>query len=287
MGSTNGGHIRDCFLSGQIGVTTEDSVGNSSQNIMFNNIQAFGTATSGSTGFVIGCSGAMLSCVCTTFDIAYRVYGKGFSMSGCRAERNNTAFLFGKDSGNNDVGASGFSVISSSAEGNYTAVDFSGTCTGFILSSLTSIGHDSSNAGMTAGIQPSQYGIIVRADKAKSGIISGCGHGQWAAVAGMEVDAATSRTNLIIENCNMLKGSGTGGAVDWILPSNAYTAQFYLSNVSPVWTFSQLPSTGNFLEGDEFNVSDINSAWGTAYTGGGTTHGVVRRNNSGWTVMGV
>jgi len=82
-----------------------------------------------------------------------------------------------------------------------------------------------------------------------------------------------------------------GGGTDWILPTNAWTCQFTQCtgiNQPPIWTYAQLPSGANVLEGDEFNVSDVvaTNVWGSTYTGTGTAHGLVRWNGTAWTLVG-
>jgi hypothetical protein len=286
MGSTDGGCVRDCVLRGFNAVTTEDSVGNSSRNILFQNVKVTGAQVPGCGGFIIGGSGAMTGCGFTSCDVAVRLYGGGFCMSGNRIERCNTAYLLGLDSGGNNLGLSGFSLTSGSTEGNWTAIDFGGICTGFLISSIGMLGHDKSNAGMVPNLQDSQYGIIVRANNAQAGVFSGLTGSQWFDVACFEIDVASSRANLLFVGCNGSAGAGSG--VAWITPNNAYTAQFQNCNVQPIWTYSALPTGGNVLEGDEFNISDsTTAAWGANVTTGGGSHRVrIRYNGTNWTVMG-
>jgi hypothetical protein len=282
VGSSQGVYIRDCILRGYQCVTTEDSVGSSSQNVLLQNVIFNGAQLSGCGGVVVGGSGAMLGCRFVSCDVAVRMYGNGFNISGNRIERCNTAYLLGLDSGGNNVGASGFSLTGGTTEGNWISIDFGGSCSGFVISSFSMLGHDLTNAGMTPNIQDTQYGIFVRANNARAGMISGVTISSVAAVAGIEIDAASTRADLLVVGADsaIMKGA------NWVLPANSYTAQFQNCNIQPVWKYSQLPTGGNVLEGDQFNVSDVNGTWGTAYAGGGGTHGLVRWNGSNWTVMG-
>ena len=90
-GSCNNLTIRDCHLSGIS--TTEDSPGNSSQNILIENCIISG----GSTGLIMGGTGAVLGCDWIGCDVAARFYGNGFILSGSRAESCNTGWVFGLD----------------------------------------------------------------------------------------------------------------------------------------------------------------------------------------------
>lgn len=288
LGSTNGGYIRDCILSGHINFTAEDSVGNSSQNIIWENVVFGGAGTvTGSSGVIIGGPGALVGCDFTSCDVGVRIYGSGFQMAGNRIERCNTAILCGLDSGGNNVGASGFSLSSGTCEGNWTAIDLAGLCTGFTISSYADLGHALNNAGVTPGIQGTQYGIRIRADCAQGGVISGYGSGNYHDIACIAIENASARANVVFVGCTATQSGG--GGVSWLNPTNAQTALFFNNNNQPIWTFSQLPTGGNRLEGDEFDISDSTTAtWGAnVTTGGGASRCRVRYNGTNWTVMGV
>ena len=222
VGSSDGVAIRDCQISGQVGITTEDSPSNSSQNVFLENVVFDGNLQPNCNGLIIGGTGAMTGCDFASWDVAVRMYGKGFNISGNRTERNNTAYLLGLDSstvatfqgtvsagvltvtsasgspiaigqmlydggvnvppgttiksfgtgtgGNGtynliggpsfsvgsaaamttigaNAGASGFAVTGGSTEGNWISFDLAGSCSAFSISSLTMLGHPSSNAG--------------------------------------------------------------------------------------------------------------------------------------------
>ena len=73
-------------------------------------------------------------------------------------------------------------------------------------------------------------------------------------IAGISIANATTRANVVFEGVTSVATGG--GGVSWLLPTNAYTASFEKCNVYPVWTFAQLPTGANVLEGDEFDISD-------------------------------
>jgi hypothetical protein len=287
MGSTICGSIRDCGFNGFIAITTEDSVGNSSQNIMIENCSFGGGAATGAHYIIIGGGGVIQGCNMPGADVAVRAYGHGLNINGGRSENCNTSFLFGCDSGNNPVGMSGFILEAVSTEGDWTAVDIGGPggglCEGFSIG-MSHFGHDASNAGTIKFIQGSQYGIRVRANCARSGVFTvGCS-GPYD-VGGFVVETSTSRANILVKETTSLNTGGPGQS--WIFPSNAYTAKFTNNNIMPTWTYSQLPTGSNLLEGEEFDITDCNTAtWGATAAGGGSNHVLVRYNGTNWTVVG-
>jgi len=282
MGSTNGGFVRDCKLSGFTCFTAEDSAGNSSQNILLDNVQISGLQVTGCRGFVTGGSGAMINCSGTGCDTAAVSYGNGFGMITNRWERNNTGVLFGLDTAGTDQGSSGFVVFGGSNEGPVTGFYLAGTCSGFYIATGI-LGHDSDNAGMAPGVA-TQYGIRIGAN-VSAGIFSNCITQQWMETAGISIAAASSRANLLFLACNPQGARGSGS--NWVLPSNAYTAEFQNCSINPVWTYSQLPTGSNVFEGDEFAISDSNTTtWGATAAGSGSGHVLVRWNGANYTVVG-
>jgi Pectate lyase superfamily protein len=289
IGSTIGGAFRDCNFSGYVGITTEDSAGNSSQAILVENCTFVSPGTSTpQENLIIGGSGAVLGCDWHDVDTAIRLYGNGLHMAGNRIEHANNAYLIGLDSSGTAQGASGF-TIGGSTEGCTCAVDLGGSagavCTGFLINTGAN-GHDKSNSGYPLFTQNSQYGFKVRPGSGSSGIFRSCTTTGALDVAGISIATSSNRTNMVFLNCTGAQGGGSG--VGWVLPTNACTAFFNNCNIQPVWKYSQLPTGGNVFEGDEFSVSDINTAtWGTTYTGGGANHGLVRWNGSHWTVVAI
>lgn len=288
VGSSVGVYVRDCIISAHVNLTTEDAVGISSQNVIMQNVVFVGSGTvAGSAGVIIGGAGVLMGSDFTSFNIGVLIYGKGFHMAGNRIERCNTAIRAGLDSGDNNVGASGFSLVSGTCEGNWTAIDLAGLCQGFVVGPYADLGHDSSNAGVTPGIQGTQYGLRIRADCAQAGVVNTYGSGNYHDVACIAIENASARTNIVIESCTATQSGGSG--VPWVVPTNAQTALFINNNVQPIWTFAQLPTGVNRLEGDEFDISDSPTAtWGANVTiGGGSNRVSIRFNGTNWTVVGI
>lgn len=284
IGSANGGVIRDCIIGGTVGITTEDAVGQSSKNIHI-------TDCTFHAGYyiIIGGGGVIQACIGTGAQNSVTAYGSGLHMAGNRFERADTAYLLGVDSAGNPVGLSGFSITSTTTEGCWTAYDLGGPggglCEGFVIAAAGHIGHDSSNAGPTPGVANSQYGFRLRADCVKSGVIQASTAANTHDVAGIAVENASARADVVIRECDAhINGAG----VPWLLPTNAYTARFVNNiNTNPIWTYSGLPTGGDVFEGDEFDISDANtSTWGVNVTASGATPGVVRWNGSNWTLVG-
>lgn len=281
MGSTDGGYVRDCSLSGFVCFTSEDSAGNSSQNILFENIKFSGNVQTGGIGLVMGGSGAMFDCDFIGNDFGFVGYGNGFFGAGNRIENCNTAYQLGLDSSGTNRGVSGF-TFSGSAEGNLTFVHMAGTCVGGTIGPMGLLGHSTSGPGQNT---PSAYGLRIEADCAQACVFYNIVPNSFFSTAGISIANATSRANNVFVSCD---SSVTGGGSNWVLPTNAYTAKFFQCNVQPIWTFSQLPTGGNLLEGDEFNISDATTAtWGdNVTTGGGSNHVAVRYNGANLTVFG-
>ncbi len=83
------------------------------------------------------------------------------------------------------------------------------------------------------------------------------------------------------------------GTAAWLLPATAHTATFVGCNTPTIeYTFANLPSGSNVVEGDEYSISDCNTATflATAAAGGtgATAHRRVRWNASSslWQVVG-
>ena len=287
IGSSLSAAFRDCGILGQVAITTEDSPGNSSQNVLFENCRFAGPNASPYTakGLVIGGSGVLSGCDFVSTSTGLTAYGSGLAVYSCRAEGCNIGYQFGLDSAGTDQGASGFSLASSSGEGDVVCYDFAGTCTGFIISGCGIIGHGTENSGYPNGTA-GDYGFRI-GSSCSYGLFLNCSQNSIALTAGFSIATASSRANLVFKGCT---SQAIGGGTPWVLPSNAYTALFQDCNVFPVWTYSQLPTGGNVVEGDMFNISDGTNglAWGATATNTGThtTHYLVRYNGTNWTVVG-
>jgi hypothetical protein len=281
MGSTAQGIVRECNLGGYICFTTEDSVGNSSKNVAIE-----GCAFGGTYHIIIGGGGKIHCCIMSGAHVAVTAYGAGLDIAGGRSERCDTSFLLGVDSGGNAVGLSGFSIGSTSTEGCWIAYDMAGPCSGFMMN-VGGFSHDAGNSGATPDIQGGQYGLIIRADCARGGVISTGFSGPYD-FAGVKIENATERADVVFRQANSINSGGPPGSLNWDFPTNAYTAQFINCNERPNWIYSQLPTGDNVREGDEFNITDsTTSTWGANVTvGGGGNDVLVRWNGSNWTVVG-
>jgi hypothetical protein len=152
LGSCSSIAVRDCV---DFSLTTEDSAGNSSQNILLENCNIVGSGViMGGSGAIIGCNGKN----CTS--AAFRVYGKGVYIGGNRVEVGNTAYLLGVDSAGTDQGLTGFAIIGCTYEGNWIGIDFAGTCSAFYIGGNHIQGHDGSNAGTLLTVNSYTYNSV-------------------------------------------------------------------------------------------------------------------------------
>lgn len=302
VGSANGVAFQDCTFAGQVGISLEDSAGNSSSNYSIDGCEFTGPSGSPSpqntqNGIIAGGSGVIEGCGFVNCYVAIRAYGSGFHINGVVAENCQFGYLFGIDSGGTDQGASGFSCSSFTTEGDDTGVYLQGTCSGFFIGPGNIQGHPASNSGYPRNVSDSHYGLRLGAN-CTSGVVMAVTASANALVGCIDIATASARTNVVLSVVNGNQ-SGSGGQ-NWSLqygsptPTNAYTAIFDRCNITPIWNYSQLPSGGNVLEGDEFNIGDaITSScsdsacnWGSNVTGGtGALHRLVRWNGSNWTVV--
>lgn len=249
--------------------SSEDSPGNSSQNILIENCTTFGC--------IVGGSGCILGCNCKDADVGFRLYGKGIYVAGCRVENSNTAYVLGLDSGTaatltgctlsgntltigavtsgtvkigqrlaganipngisinagsgltwttsnpqvaittpqamttvgNDQGLSGFSIVSCTNEGDWNALDFAGTCSGFYVASFSHQGHDGTNAGASPSLNEGSFtGTVSAGVLTATGISGVIAPGQLLHGAGVPI------------NCYIISGSGG----TWNLSNSGFSA---------------------------------------------------------------
>lgn len=287
VGSSDGVAIRDCQFSNKVGITTEDAPGSSSINIIIENCtfdygNSLGSAPAGYHGIIMGGTGIIAGCHFSGLVNAMTLYGKGIACLGNETESLSTAYLLGVDSGGTDRNLNGFAICSATIENIFTGVDFSGTCSGFLLGGINIRGENQSGGG-------SNYGIKVEANKASYGVFNGCVVTGYFNNVGFSIANATSRANLQLLSCSSAQSGGLG--TSWSTPTNAYTAWFTQCagvGMPVIWTFSQLPTVGggNDLEGDEFSISDsTTTTWGANAAGTGGNHVLVRNNGSNYTVV--
>jgi hypothetical protein len=298
IGSSKGVVVRNCrFSCAGTGLTTEDSPGNSSENIVIDTCNfAASPAYLTSTGLIMGGSGSV---VCSDFNgmgIGVILYGKGISLNGNRCERCDVAFKLGVDSANTDQGLHGFLLTAQEMEGLVTFVDIIGTMTGFTIGPLGCTGHDIGNSGLGGFEENSQYGVRIRANKAYYGEFVATGSTQFMDIGGiyMEDYAATGlgkRSYITFSSCN--PSVGFGGGVPWRIPTASGWPRLIecsaidSSQMAPYgtrYTYSGLPTGGDVLEGDEFDISDGNNGTigGTVTAGGGSNRIRVRWNGTNW-----
>jgi hypothetical protein len=190
----------------------------------------------------------------------------------------------------NDVGASGFAIQTGSQESNINGVILAGTCDGFYIGSVSSLGH--SNAGPEIGgyVIPTQYHLTIGPNCSNGVFQSMDGYGDMTMIAACKIYSAAIRANLVFMAGHFDRNAVNGGTgVNWDFPANAYTIQLLNCNESPTWTYSQLGTTDgvNVLEGDQFTITDGSTAtWGATCTGSGGNRVLVRWNGSAYTVVG-
>jgi len=297
IGSSIGAIVRNCsFSSPGVNLTFEDAAGSSSQCINIDTCRFVSTPSNTTAiGLVMGGSGTMIGCDFNENATAAVVYGSGIALLANRCESSITAYKLGLDSAGTDRGLKGFSLISEECEGVTTVVDIMGLTTGFTIDAGC-LGHDSSNSGGQGHQSNSQYGIRIRANKAYYGEIVNSSPGGYMDVGGiyMEDYAATGlgkRSFITFSNCSPTVGGGAG--VPWRIPTASGWPQFVgcagisANVVAPYGTryhFANLPSGGDLLEGDEFDIDDGNSGTigGNVTAGGGSNRVRVRWNSSNW-----
>ena len=190
----------------------------------------------------------------------------------------------------NDVGASGFTISSSSTEGNIVDMDFSGTCSAFFcwangLLLLMPRGDQIRTCQRNTGF------LLELIRRLMAFFLASTLTGDLFDTAAIQIDASTTRANLVVMGSQFSPHAAGGGyGADVIPPSNAFTVQWQscqFDGYVPAWTFSQLPTGGNVEEGDEFSITDATTnTWGAnVTTGGGADPVLVRWNGTNYTVV--
>ncbi len=298
FGSTVGLVVRNCrFSVAGIGLTTEDSAGNSSESVVIDTCEfTAGPATLASIGVVFGGSGSMTCCDLNGIGRASIIYGNGVSLNGNRCERCDTAFQLGVDAGGTDRGLHGFSIVAQEMEGVVNFIDFMGTVTAFTIGPVGMLGHDASNSGLAGFTENSQYGIRIRANTAYYGEIAVSGGSSFFDVGVIYVEnyAGTGlgkRSFVTFTGCAPTVGGGSG--VPWRIPAASAWPQFIAcagidASTGPTtgtrYLYSGLPTGGDVLEGDEYDISDGNTGTiGANVTAGGGANRIhVRWNGTNW-----
>lgn len=285
LGSTVGGAIRDCTVNAFIGIRITDFTAYSSQSIVIEQCAVtWSNATSGSNGIIVGGNCVVSCCDIRGFETAIRAYGVGVCIQGCRIEVNGTGILCGLDESGANFSLSGFGIHDSSFESNLIAVDLNQGCGQFLISGLKIQGF---TGAAPSGGNP-QYGIRINGTSASYGLLTGISVGGQYTVAGVSIGNAASQVYLTLIGVN---SSNSGGGSAWAMPTNAQTAKFInCDNPAAEFTFANLPSAP--VEGDEYSISDCNTATflATAAAGGSgaTARRKVRYNETSavWQVVG-
>jgi Pectate lyase superfamily protein len=284
LDSSVGAAVRDCYFGG---FRCLDAGGNQSFTIDACTFTGGGQANA--VGIVVGGNCTIMDCDLSGFKAAIRPCGVGVNIIGCRIEVNSVGIELGLDGNGANVSLDGFSIIGCSFESNGIAVDFAtGAGRGF-LSSLKIHGFE---GGAPGGTNP-QYGIRVIGNTSQGTTFSGIDIGGQMQVASFSVGNTYNRAGLTFIGCGGTNASTRGGVI-WQLPVTAHTATFIgcysvsgatTSGVLPTYTFSNLP--GVPAEGEEYTITDSNTAvWGAMVAGGGTNRVKVRYNGTNWTVVG-
>jgi hypothetical protein len=292
IGSSLGVIVRGCaFGALGIGLTTEDTPGVSSQNIIIDTCN-FGGSDLSSIGLVMGGSGVMTACDFNAIGTATILYGRGIKVNGSRCERCNTALMLGVDSVGTNQGLYGVTIVGHEMEGLGTFIDFAGTVDGFHIGPLGCTGHDQSNSGLGGHEINSQYGVRIRPNTAYNGTFTSVSTSQFIDVASVYIEdyAAPKRSGITFINC--APSFGAGGGVRWRIPANSAWPRFINSNCDSStnapygtrYSYAGLPTGGDCFEGDEFDIYDANTSTidATVASGGGSNRIHVRWNGSNW-----
>jgi hypothetical protein len=175
-------------------------------------------------------------------------------------------------------------------EGNWTFLEIAGTTTGLKAGPFVMLGHDSSNAGMTPGIQGTQYGIYIHADKLSASEIYGISFQQVFEQAAVYIEDYTTEANVVF---TAVIATAQNGGIPWRISSTTASFKFNLCNIggesnSPSgtrYTFAQLP--GSPLEGVIWDISDGSTGTiGNTVTSGGSANCRIRWNGTNWICIG-
>lgn len=294
LGNTNGAVVRDCSVSGMNGVVlNENNLFGSgtdplgapqylSENTLLQNCTFGppGTRLANSNGIVTGNGTTMINMDGSNWDCMIRVCGKGNNIVSGRFEENNYGHIYGVDHLGNAVPAVGCSAGSFSMESNrLTMIDFvnASQCVLFQCGGIANSGTPTHAVRLRSGVSS----IIVQS------VFFGGGAGYSVGVFAIEDGTGTpGRGNTFIGG----SGSNLAGPV-WSMPTKALTAKFINSdnNPAPIFTFANLPGSGDRVFGDEYIISNstvVTSAanFGATVAGGGANTAKVRWNGSNWTI---
>lgn len=284
--------VKRVSASGMVGFTTEDQPGLAATSTQLGTFEiCYHSGGVNTIGFVChGDSHTLIGCDVSGASKGAVFFGSGHIIKGCHFEVNTQAIVLGESGSGTGGQVNAMEITSTAFEGNGTAIDFVGSSAkifiqgGYILGETTSIGG--------IGSQTTQYGIRLRDGKATYTTLDGISATGDIAVAGFYLGETTGN---VVRAGNLVKGclgSLNGGAagVPWKFPNADTTSlaqcaagyTFIGNNSQPSWVFSNLPTTTNRVEGDEFSITDgQKSGGGTAafldtVSGGSSGHYKVR-----------
>lgn len=276
--------VRDCVFEGWRGLNAE---GNQSMTVDACTFSSSGLANA--VGIAFGDNGTISNCDITGFLAGIRPAGVGINIRGCRFEVNTVGIELGRNAVGTQVSISNFSIIGCSFESNGTAVYCYGGSGNGLVSGLYITGFEGSGP---AGSHP-QYGIDSNSDCCTHTLFAGNFVGGQYQQASYRMQNSTPPAGVTFISCTGNNASTLGGVI-WSLPTKAHTVALINCNysdaitsyaISQTFTFANLPA--NPAEGQEFNITDSNTAtWGATAAGGGANHVKVRYNGTNWTVAG-
>lgn len=274
-----GGTIRDCIITANRGIylSIDDLMWVPFETGIENCHLDPGANPSGSLGLLLGANGPVNNCTITGYEVGARMFGGqgGMQFQGCKFELCGSGILPGSI-------PTGFTAVTQyGIKGCYFLNNGTGMYTqGFGGSSdIAGLQIIASN-GTIAG-NP-QYGF--RVSSSSKEFVEGISiQGQYA-VAGFRVPGGDPNLDK-----SLFAGIGsvnTGAGVAYTMPSTGTGGKFLACGAANVIT--TIPTgAANLVEGDEFNVSNSNTAvWGATYATGGANHVKVRYNGTNFTVVG-
>jgi hypothetical protein len=252
LGVSVGGAIRDCDISANFGIDTDNSDifgppgdpgaywGSLDFCIENCNLRAYKALASGSTGMARDSNGPTTNCTFKDFDTAIRTFGGQGTQAiwGCYFEHNNCGLAnswapLQPTWGTGGSAFGGLTVAGCHFKNNGVAIlSTAGACryTGIRIEAVE---------GAIAG-NP-QYGIYAPGGGFGSifgGILI---TGQYQ-VAGVYIEGGETTASSGLFTGIVSTNTSTLGGVSWRKPTTAMSAEFDGCNVAPVWTMSQLPA---------------------------------------------
>lgn len=293
FGSATLGAVRDCNVVANQGIqiasdgTPAPASGPLDMSVENCSVSP-GVNVSGSIGIMSLANGPILNCRIIGYESGMQVWGNEgyYNVLGCYFEGNIVGIKL-------CVSADGTPYLSGGGiftglwfKNNGTAIQFGniGATSGVGGGRFCGIRIEADENVLIGGSRP-QYGI---------NLSNKCGYSLF---AGITVTGQYDQYGIYddgdLDNRNTWMGvhvanTSTHGGLLWHLPvaPSRLTGMFAGCNVAPVCTVAALTSSP--FEGDNYNVSDSNSAvWGNTSGGSGSTHAKVRWNGSNWTVVGI